>query len=324
MSSSKTGTAMVFPGMGPLDFAEVGKFMIVSDLAREFLGQADDALGYSVFDALRSTESDYSEAAQAAFLVNCLALARWAEAELGVAPDICTGGSFGERAAAVYGGALSFPDAVKLTAGLVSCISEYFQEHNKDVVTQSFARAPRENLGPILQELDEQGEWYEYSCYLDDDIFMISLRERNLEWFQQKLRGIGAFPMYVMRPPLHSTIFGDLRALAEERVLGGAKLTDPSIPIVSDQDGTVITTAEGVRNLLLDGFVRAVRWPDTMDALRRSGVKTLCIAGPDRLFGRVNCVLSNFDVIVASPRTALQPSKKLAQIPEESSGNVQC
>jgi [acyl-carrier-protein] S-malonyltransferase len=306
MTESTALTAMVFPGMGPSDFAEVGKFMLINSIAKGLLAEADNVVGYSILDGFRSGQSDYSEAAQLAFLVNCTALAQWAEAELDVRPQVCTGASFGERAAAAYARALPFADAVTLTAGLSRCISEYFESHHQDVVTQSFARAPHEGLDRILKELDELGEWYEFSCYLDDGIFMISLRERNLEWFQKRLRSIGALPMYVMQPPLHTAILHELRTRAEDRVLGACTLEDPALPIVSDLDGSLVTTAEEVRCLLLDGFVRAVRWPDTMKALLGYGVSTVCVAGPDRLFGRVDCVLSNFDVVAATPTMAIR------------------
>ena len=51
--TTRTGTALVFPGMGPSPFAEVGKFMLANPLARELFAEADEVLGYSLVDRFR-------------------------------------------------------------------------------------------------------------------------------------------------------------------------------------------------------------------------------------------------------------------------------
>ncbi|GAA3117598.1 hypothetical protein GCM10020254_75560 [Streptomyces goshikiensis] len=85
-TNSRTGTAIVFPGMGPASFAEVGKFLMLDPYARVRLAEADEALGYSVFDRFRDAEEDYSVDFQIAFLVNSMALADRAVDTLGVSP----------------------------------------------------------------------------------------------------------------------------------------------------------------------------------------------------------------------------------------------
>lgn len=194
-------TALVFPGMGPVPFAEVGRFMVANPIARDLVAVADDALGYSLVDAFRTSPGDYSEAAQVAFFVNCLACAYWAEEHLGVEPGIVAGPSFGEKAALAYTGALELPDAVRLTAEIARCLEEYFATEHRDIVTLSFVRAPRDGLDAILAELDEAGEWHEISCRIDDGFFMLSLSEHRVGWMEERLRAIGSLPLYTMRPP---------------------------------------------------------------------------------------------------------------------------
>lgn len=194
-------TALVFPGMGPVPFADVGRFMVANPVARELVAVADDALGYSLVDAFRRSEGDYSEAAQVAFFVNCLASAYWATEHLDVTPDIVAGPSFGEKAALAYTGALELPDAVRLTAEIARCLESYFAEHHKDIVTLSFVRAPSEELDPILAELDEAGEWHEISCHIDDGFWMVSLAEHRVDWMRERLRSIGSLPCTRCVPP---------------------------------------------------------------------------------------------------------------------------
>ncbi|MFE9425676.1 ACP S-malonyltransferase [Kitasatospora sp. NPDC006697] len=303
-------TAMVFPGMGPAAFREAGRFMVANRQARALVAVADEVLGYSLVDAFREAEGDYSEAAQVAFLVNCLASAEWAREELGVAAEAVLGPSFGEKAAVAYAQALPVPEAVRMTAELARCMDDYFSREHTDIVVQSFVRTPEPELRTILAELDEQGEWHDISCYIDEGFYMLSLRESRVEWLQQRLRAVGGMPLYTMRPPLHSGAFTGLREKAEREVLATLEFTDPKLPVVADQDGALLTTAEQVRTMLLDSIVRPLRWPAAVAGLRRLEIERVCVAGPDSLFGRVPCTTANFEVLPANPRLAMTPRRR--------------
>ncbi|MFE7710266.1 ACP S-malonyltransferase [Streptomyces sp. NPDC057486] len=311
-SATRPGTAMVFPGMGPTRFADVGKFMLLNPYARRLVAAADARLGYSLVDRFRETPGDYSAYAQAAFLVNCLALAEWAERELGVAPEVCTGASFGAKTAIAHTGALPFEDAVWMTARLARCMEEYFATEHRDVVTCSFVRTPGEQVSEALEELRGRGEWCDVSCHIDHDFYMVTLRERNVDWLDRKVRAMGGLTLYTMRPPMHSPAFGELRRRAEEEVLAELDFADPALPLVTDQDGTLVRSADDVRTMLLDGFVRPLRWPTVVASLRELGVGTVCVAGPDSLFSRVACTKENFEVVAAGPQLALRPRRRAA------------
>ncbi|WP_436756631.1 ACP S-malonyltransferase [Streptosporangium sp. V21-05] len=306
-TGAKAATAIVFPGMGPTKFTDVAAFMLDNPSARRLVALADDALGYSLTGRFRDSGDDYTEAAQVAFMVNCLALADWAGRELGIEPEVCAGPSFGGKAAAAYSGALSFEDAVRMTAGLARVTEEYFAREHTDIVTHSFVRVPEPRLRELLAELDGYGEWHDLSCHIDHDFHMLSLREGRVEWLQERIRSVGGLSLYTMRPPMHSAAFEPLRRKAAEEVLDGLSFADPRLPVVDDHDGTVLTTGEQVRTMLLDGFVRALRWPDVVAALRRLGVARVCVAGQDSLFGRVPVTKRNFTVVPVNPRVAMAP-----------------
>lgn len=303
-------TALVFPGMGPVPFAEVGRFMVANPAARELVAVADEALGYSLVDAFRTSPGDYSEAAQVAFLVNCLACAHWARDHLGVEPGIVAGPSFGEKAVLAYTGALPLPDAIRLTAEIARCLEEYFAEEHRDIVTLSFVRAPRDGLDAILAELDEAGEWHEISCHIDDGFLMVSLAEHRVPWMERRLRAIGSLPLYTMRPPMHASAFRPLRDKAEREVVSRYSFADPATPVVADQDGRLLHTGEELRTMLLDGFDHPMNWPSVTTALDEAGVRRLCVAGPDSLFGRVPRTTRTFDVVAAQPRLAMTPRRR--------------
>jgi [acyl-carrier-protein] S-malonyltransferase len=301
-------TALVFPGMSALKYADVARFMLTNPIARRLREEADDALGYCLADHYRDAEEDYAESAQAAFLLNCTALAQWAVGAFGFTPVACAGPSFGAKAAACFSGALGFADTIRLTVELARCEQDYFRTEHTDVVTQSFVRTPEEGLRELLAGMDARGQWYEVSCHVDRDFFMVSLREPGLDAFTAGIRALGGLPLYAMRPPMHCAAFAPLRERAAA-VLDGFTFADPALPVVRDQDGAAVTTAAGVREMLLDGFVRPVRWPDAVRGLRDLAVTRVCVAGPDTLWGRVPCTVEAFDVLAASPRAALRPRR---------------
>jgi [acyl-carrier-protein] S-malonyltransferase len=302
--------AIVFPAISPSGFADVGKFMVLNPVARRLVAVADRTLGGSLLDDFRTASGDYSRAARIAFLVNCVAVAESSARTAPTPPSVCAGPSFGGTPAAVYGGALDFAEAVWATAESGRLMHEYFAREHTDVVTQSFARVPEKELALVLAELAELGEWYDLACQVDHDFHMVSLRESRLEWLRGRLRSVGGLPLDTIRPPMHAAAFAPLRATIEREVFAGLRFTDPLLPVVSDHDGSVLTTAAAVRTTLLDAATHTVRWPAVVDTLRGLGVRTVTVAGPDSLWGRVGCMTDSFQIIPLRPETALRPRRQ--------------
>lgn len=297
---------IVFPGMGPSGYADLGKFIVTDRGAVRLRRAADQVLGYSLMDRYRTAGEDYSVFSQLAFLISCLALIEHAN-DLGEPPVACTGPSFGAKVALAYAGSLSFTETVLLTARIARCEEEYFAHEHRDVLTQSVARLPEPLLRGILGEMEERGEWHDISCHIDDDFFMVSMRESSLERFLAVVRAAGGLPLYAMRPPMHSPVFASLRRRIEDEILTDFPFADPRLPVVADQDGSVISSAEGLRAMLLDGIVRPVRWPAVVRSMASLGITRVYVSGLDRLFSRVPCTVRNFDVVAINPKTAMRP-----------------
>jgi [acyl-carrier-protein] S-malonyltransferase len=295
-------TGIIFPGMGPWGYGDLGKFMAANPHARRLRRTADAVLGYPLMDAYRTAKSDYSECSQIAFLISCLALIEQARDTLDSQPVACTGPSFGSKVAIAYSGVLPIEDAILLALRLARCEEEYFAVEHEDVVTQSIARTPGPMLEQILDSMAQRDEWYDISCRIDDDFYMVSMRQPSLELFLKEVRAAGGLPLYAMRPPMHSSVFGPLRRKAEDEVIGDFPFSDPCLPIISDQDGAAVTTADGVREMLLDSFVRPVHWPRVVNSMRELDITKVYVAGPDGLFGRVRCTTRHFAVVPIKPR----------------------
>ncbi|MFB7666057.1 ACP S-malonyltransferase [Kitasatospora sp. NPDC056138] len=300
-------SATVFPAMGPSRFADFGRFMIVNAEARARFAVADEVLGYSVFDALRGAEDDYDEVAQVASFVTSLALVEWSGKSSPEPAGYCAGVSFGKMAAAAHAGVLPFDAAVRLVAETARCERDYFAGRHSDIVTHSFVKVPRETLDQLLAELTDADEWFEISSYLDHDLYMVSLHERALAGFKERIGAVGGYSLYTMRPPAHASLFGPLRDRIEQEILPGYELSDPRIPIVSDQDGSLVRTAGQAREWILGGYVRPMRWPGIVDTLVAQGVERISVVGRDRLLRRLRCTVDNFATTTIAPESALRP-----------------
>jgi [acyl-carrier-protein] S-malonyltransferase len=298
--------------MGPSSYDDLGRFIATDPCARRLRRVADQVLGYPLMDRYRAAGADYSEYSQVAFLISCLALIEHAGDTLGGRPVACTGPSFGGKAAIAYSAALPAAETILLTARLARCEEEYFKSQYQDAVTQSVARTPEPALRQVLDGMAGRDEWHEISCHIDEDFFMVTMGSSSLNRFTQEVRAAGGLPLYAMRPPMHSSAFGALRRKVEDEVLGDFPLANPSIPVVADQDGSVVVTADGLRTMLLDGIVRPVRWPDAVQSMKALGITKICIPGLDHLFGRVPCTVRNFEVLPITPGFALRPRKHTA------------
>lgn len=305
--------AIAFPGMGPLAVGDVARFLLLNPVARRRLAAAEEVLGYPLLDRFAEAGGDYSEHAQVAFLVSCVALADLAVA--GTDPVACAGASFGGKAAAVHSGALDFADAVALTTRLARHEDDYFARANGDLVTVSCTRLPAGELAGLLAEMTEQRRWHDISCYIDDDFHMVSMREDDAEWFGDRVRAAGGLLLYSMRPAMHTPVLADLRAEVAAEVFAGVRFTDPVVPVVADQDGAVVTDAAGVRRMLLDGYTHPVRWPALLVSLAGLGVDTLHVCGPDALFGRVRRTTATFTVVAVNPAMAMRPRRRAPASP---------
>lgn len=295
------GTAMVFPGMGPTRFADVAEFLAANPRARRRMAAADEVLGYSVYDRYREAPDNYAEHAQVAFQVLCVALADSAERKLGGVPDLVAGPCFGQRAAAAYVESLSFEDSVLLTARLARCEKEFFTQEHQEAVTHCVVHTPEDGFQQVLGELTERGEWHDISGHIDRGFRLVSLREPVLDWFKGRISEVGGYNMYTMRPPVHASDFTGLRRKAEAEVFGDFTVADPKLPVVADQDGTVITDAAGMRRMLLDTFDRPISWPDIVATCHDRGITRLCFAGPDNLFTRVESTRKGFELMHLVP-----------------------
>ena len=300
--------ALVCPGMGQLDQASIMRQLLITPMGRTVLQEATAVLAQNPCDQWRSDDANYSPAAQTCFFLSCLALALQMRAELDVDPALIVGPSFGVRVATVAAGALSLEDGIKLTAGMTTVMEDWFTASQDDLVTQSFARLAEEPREKLLEELHSEGYYAEVSCLADHDLVLITVDEVALNELINRGREAGAMPLYTMKPPMHASRLSGLRDEIAERVLPELEFRDPLIPIVSDIDGSLITTGKSVHALLLQSIDHMVNWLKVCDALEQQSIDQLWVAGQDGLFTRAPVTSRRWPVRQISAGQAISPA----------------
>jgi [acyl-carrier-protein] S-malonyltransferase len=91
------------------------------------------------------------------------------------------------------------------------------------------------------------------------------------------LRVAGAF---------HSPLMAEA-AREMDVLLDGVEFGEPGIPIIGATEGTLLTTADGVRNTLRNQMLSPVRWVSVVERLLELGVREIYEAGEDGTLTRM-------------------------------------
>ncbi len=260
-------TAWVFPGQGS-QAVGMGKALMEGDAAaRARFDEADDALGFALSrtifggpeDALAQTDVQ-QPAILVVSIVHFEALQR-----RGLLPDAdyAAGHSLGQYAAAVATGSVPFADAVRL----VRRRGELMQAHGAGAMAAVLGmdtdavRAVAEEAGAELANVNAPGQ------------VTIAGRAAAVERAAAlaKERGARRVVMLPVSAAFHTSLMRPVAA-AMTPLLVAAPFVAPRLPLVSNVDARLLTSAEDVRAELVGHITQSVQWVRTVETLRDAGV----------------------------------------------------
>ena len=276
--------AFMFPGQGS---QHVGMGRGLYDAFAEVKSLYEEAsatLGYDM--AKLSFEGPENELnltmrTQPALLTASVAALRALELK-GIRPDAVAGHSLGEYSAIVAAGALSFPDALRIT--------EYRGKLMQEAVPEGkglMAAVLGMDRGPVDDACASVTSGYvapaNYNC---PGQIVIAGETGAVEEAMEKLKEAGAkrvVPLAVSVPS-HSKMMDEAaKALSDHLFLGDIEMKDPAIPVICNSEASLLRTADGIKAALVRQLNSPVLWEYSIAAMVNEGIETFIEVGPGKV-----------------------------------------
>lgn len=281
--------AFLFPGQGSQAVGMGRDLAERFPIAKQTFAEADEACGFALsklcFEGPEA-ELKLTENTQPAIMTVSVAALR-VLAGRGIEPSLAAGHSLGEWSAHVAAGTLSFADAVRAVKAR----------------GRAMQQAVPAGVGAMAAILGLEPEKIADACFAAADDTGLPVAAANFNSPAQtvisgaapavekaaalcKQRGARRAVMLPVSAPFHCSLMQPAQ-LEVAGVLARIRLNDPRIPVAANVSGTMVTTAEGARNALIEQVTGVVRWVDCVRTLLGAQAQVFVEVGP----GKVLCGL---------------------------------
>jgi [acyl-carrier-protein] S-malonyltransferase len=280
-----TSFAFVFPGQGS---QSVGMLDGWGDhpAVRQTLDEAAAALGLDVGRLIREgpkEQLDLTTNTQPVMLVAGVACYRAWLAETQTAPDVVAGHSLGEYTALVAAGALSFAEALPLVRFRAQAMQEAVP-----VGTGAMAAILGLDAAAVIegcmQAARDMGTIVQAANFNDPKQTVIAGTKAGVDKACEVLKAAGAkraLPLAVSAP-FHSALMKPAAERLRER-LATTPIDAPFIPVIDNIDVRSESDPAAIRDALYRQAFGAVRWVETIQAIRARGITHIFECGPGRV-----------------------------------------
>ena len=280
-----TTFAFVFPGQGS---QAVGMLQGWGDdpAVRETLAEASDTLGEDIARLIRvgpKEQLDLTSNTQPVMLTAGIACYRAWIAATGLAPAALAGHSLGEYTALVATGTLRLADALPLVRFRAQAMQQAVPVGvgAMAAILGMDAAAVRAGCAEVAAAT---GETVEAVNFNDPKQTVIAGTKAGVEQACEALKARGAkraLPLPVSAP-FHSSLMKPAAERLKER-LAATRFETPRIALVNNVDVQVETEAAAMRDALYRQAFCAVRWVETIQAIRARGVTHILECGPGKV-----------------------------------------
>lgn len=280
-----TPFAFVFPGQGS---QSVGMLDPWGDhpAVRQTLEEASAALDLDIGRLIREgpkEQLDLTTNTQPVMLTAGVACYRAWMAETGLAPATLAGHSLGEYSALVAAGSLRFADALPLVRFRAEAMQQAVPVGvgAMAAVLGMEAEAVRRGCAEVAAAT---GEVVEAVNFNDPKQTVIAGTKAGVEKACEALKAAGAkraLPLPVSAP-FHSSLMKPAAERLKER-LAATPFAVPQIAVVNNVDVAVESEPEAIRDALYRQAFGAVRWVETVRAIRARGATHIFECGPGKV-----------------------------------------
>lgn len=285
-----TKTAFVFPGQGSQSLGMLSALAAEHPVVQETFATASTVLGYDLWDLTQVGPEEklgQTEFTQPALLV--AAYAAWQvylQQPMAKKPQYLAGHSLGEYTAWVCSGALAFTDAVYL----VSKRGQAMQLAVPQGVGAMAAIIGLEDdvVAAVCKEAQES-QVCSPANYNSIGQVVIAGHTAAVERaiVIAKSKGAKIAKLIPVSVPSHCAL---MKKAAEELspLLASIDFEKPMIPVVSNVDASLPSTAADIRLSLERQLTRPVRWVETIQFFMKAGVQHIVECGPGKVLTGLN------------------------------------
>jgi [acyl-carrier-protein] S-malonyltransferase len=277
--------AFVFPGQGS---QSVGMLDAWGDhpAVRHTLDEASAALGEDIGRLIREgpkDQLDLTTNTQPVMLTAGVACYRAWLAETQAAPDVVAGHSLGEYSALVVAGSLSLADALPLVRFRAQAMQEAVPVGAGAMAAILGLDAQAVRAGCIAAA-EATGEVVAAANYNDPKQTVIAGTKAGVDKACELLKAAGAKRalLLAVSAPFHSQLMKPAADRLRER-LATVPIDAPFIPVIDNIDVKSETEPSAIRDALYRQAYGAVRWEETIRAIRERGVTHIFECGPGKV-----------------------------------------
>jgi [acyl-carrier-protein] S-malonyltransferase len=282
-------TAFVFPGQGSQSIGMLSDFDSQYPIVRNVFTETSETLGYDLWQLVQSGPEEklnQTEYTQVAMLTADVAVYKVLMQQGVSKPRIMAGHSLGEYAALVCASALSLSDAVQLVTrrgqimqnaiplglGSMAAIIGLTDEHVKNLCEQ--ASTDIQKVSPANYNAIGQVVVAGHYSAVEK---LITLADEE---------GARLAKMLPVSVPCHCPLLSDASELFAES-LAQVEFKNPDIQVISNVDVGTYHSAQDIRMKLKQHLYSPVRWVETIQLFKNSGIERIIESGP----GKVLCGL---------------------------------
>ncbi|MEH7246988.1 ACP S-malonyltransferase [Neobacillus niacini] len=276
--------AFVFPGQGSQTVGMGKQLAEQYPEVMDYFNKADETISADlsrlIFEGPQE-ELTQTVNTQPALLTTSIAILEWFR-KSAIKPDFVAGHSLGEYTALVAAGALSFEDGVFA----VRKRGEFMEGAvpNGEGAMAAILGLDRGPLSEVTAAISESGFPVSLANLNCPGQIVISGSRKGVELASEKAKASGAkraIPLEVSGP-FHSSLMKPAAGQLRE-VLNGLDMRDAEIPVIANVSAKPMTTADEIKENLIEQLYSPVLWEDSVMKMIDLGVDTFIEIGPGKV-----------------------------------------